>query len=376
MKTLFTDVVDLVGRACPVFNDTKTYVNTGAVDKTIIIDDACETVCFEDKPSRANLSVESGSILFAKMKDTEKVLYIDDDLAENIYSTGFFAVKPKKEIIKEKSLYYLLLSDSFNSQKNKYSSGATQKAITNQGLKKIIINVPSLDEQNRLIATLDKLSVIILNYQQQLILLDKLIKSRFVEMFETTSLPSISLEECCTDILGGSTPSMKHPEYYGGSVPFIKSGDVKDWSLTHGSLWLTEKALEETTAKYVPAGSILVVNRSAALLREFHAAIAENPVVINQDIKAFIPKTEVLSKYLLWAIIMQTQLLLTKVTTVLTSHIDLKDLKALQIKMPSLETQLEFVAFVEQIDKSKSVIQKALDETQLLFDSLMQEYFG
>ena len=112
------------------------------------------------------------------------------------------------------------------------------------------------------------------------------------------------------------------------------------------------------------------------MLREFHAAIAENPVVINQDIKAFIPKTEVLSKYLLWAIIMQTQLLLTKVTTVLTSHIDLKDLKALQIKMPSLETQLEFVAFVEQIDKSKSVIQKSLDEAQLLFDSLMQEYFG
>ena len=233
-----------------------------------------------------------------------------------------------------------------------------------------------MEEQKHLADKLRKVNSLKSHYERVIAELDKLIKSRFVEMFETTSLPSISLEECCTDILGGSTPSMKHPEYYGGSVPFIKSGDVKDWSLTHGSLWLTEKALEETTAKYVPAGSILVVNRSAALLREFHAAIAENPVVINQDIKAFIPKTEVLSKYLLWAIIMQTQLLLTKVTTVLTSHIDLKDLKALQIKMPSLETQLEFVAFVEQIDKSKSVIQKALDETQLLFDSLMQEYFG
>ena len=44
--------------------------------------------------------------------------------------------------------------------------------------------------------------------------------------------------------------------------------------------------------------------------------------------------------------------------------------------VPPLELQEQFAAFVEQTDKSKSVVQKALDEAQLLFDSLMQQYFG
>lgn len=148
---------------------------------------------------------------------------------------------------------------------------------------------------------------------------------------------------------------MKHPEYYGGDVPFIKSGDVRGDTVSSGALWLTEKALIETTAKYVPKGAVLVVNRSAALLREFRAAIAGQPVVINQDIKAFIPKDEFTSEYLLWAIKIQTQFLLTKVTTVLTSHIDLKDLLELQIVPAPIEQQNEFSRFIAQVDKSKFV---------------------
>ena len=169
---------------------------------------------------------------------------------------------------------------------------------------------------------------------------------------------------------------MKHPEYYGGNVPFIKSGDVRGDTVSSGALWLTEKALEETTAKYVPKGAVLVVNRSAALLREFRAAIANQPVVINQDIKAFIPNEKFTSEYLLWAIKIQTQFLLTKVTTVLTSHIDLKDLLELRIPFATIDQQNSFSRFINQVDKSKAQVQKALDETQLLFDSLMQEYFG
>ena len=111
-------------------------------------------------------------------------------------------------------------------------------------------------------------------------------------------------------------------------------------------------------------------------MREFRAAIAMQPVVINQDIKAFIPKSSYVSEYLLFAIKMQAQYLLTKVTTVLTSHIDLKDLLELRIAPVSIERQLEFSRFIAQTDKSKVAVQKALDEAQTLFDSLMQQYFG
>ena len=59
-----------------------------------------------------------------------------------------------------------------------------------------------------------------------------------------------------------------------------------------------------------------------------------------------------------------------------TKTITKNDARAVLIIVPPIELQNEYVAFVEQVDKSKVAVQKALDETQLLFDSLMQKYFG
>ena len=77
---------------------------------------------------------------------------------------------------------------------------------------------------------------------------------------------------------------MKHPEYYGGSIPFIKSGDVKTRTIREGALWLTDTALEQTNAKLLPPKTVIVVIRSAALRHEFHTAVTEVPVVMDERI--------------------------------------------------------------------------------------------
>lgn len=148
---------------------------------------------------------------------------------------------------------------------------------------------------------------------------------------------------------------MKHPEYYGGNIPFVKSGDVKADRISEGSLWLSRIAIEKANARLVPAGSVIVVVRSAALQHEFHAAIVENPVVINQDIKAFIPKEDILPEYLLWAIKSHEDSLLDSVLTMLTSHIETKILLDLPVKKASQQAQWQWKAFLEQSDKSKFV---------------------
>ena len=234
-------------------------------------------------------------------------------------------------------------------------STARRRSLPTPTLLEFTVPLPSLETQEAILGLVNKVKLVIDKREQELQRLNDLIKARFVEMFGMDVSDGVPLRECCIDVRGGGTPSMKHPEYYGGDVPFIKSGDVKDNLVFSGALWLTEKALSETTAKYIPEGSVIVVNRSAALLKEFRAAITGQPVVINQDIKAFIPKTTYTSQYLLWAIKIQTQYLLTKVTTVLTSHIDLKDLLELRIVPAPVEKQKAFSAFVKQIDKSKVV---------------------
>ena len=292
------------------------------------------------------------------------------------YSFGAFCKVIRPKIIHPVFLGMYFQSALYRAYISGVSQGANINNIRNEHIDAIMINEYTPEKQEAIAELLQKVSSVIDDRKTEITVLDTLIKARFVEMFGSKNIPKISLEECCKSVTGGGTPSMTHPEYYGGDVPFIKSGDVRGDSVSTGVLWLTKKALEETTAKYIPAGSVLVVNRSAALLREFRAAIAENSVVINQDIKAFVPKDKYLSSYLLFAIKIQTQYLLTRVTTVLTSHIDLKDLLNLPIPDVPFEEQKKFANFIAQVDKSKFAIQKSLDETQLLFDSLMQEYFG
>ena len=73
---------------------------------------------------------------------------------------------------------------------------------------------------------------------------------------------------------------------------------------------------------------------------------------------------------------MHKQIMIRAKKAVNQASINQQDVLSFRMFVPPLELQEQFAAFVEQTDKSKSVVQKALDEAQLLFDSLMQQYFG
>ena len=186
----------------------------------------------------------------------------------------------------------------------------------------------------------------------------------------------LKLEDCCTKITGGKTPSMSHPEFYGGDIPFIKSGDVKESTVSKGVLWLTEEAITKGGASLLPKDSIIVVIRSAALRHEFHVAVTEVPVVINQDLKAFQPKPEFMPIYLQWAIMSHESSLLGKVQTVLTSHIEMSDLLSIPVMVADLEQQQAFCDFKQQADKSKFAAQQALADLTATQKALMRQYLG
>ena len=247
-------------------------------------------------------------------------------------------------------------------------------------VKALDFKIPSSDEQNHVVEVLDKVTELISLRKQQLAKLDELVKARFVEMFGKASLLAQNqakrLEECCISISGGNTPSMQHPEYYGGNIPFVKSGDVKGDYIVESTLTLTKTALTETTAKILPKSTLIVVIRSAALLKEFRIGMLMVDAVINQDLKALHVSEDFLPVYLMWAIKMQHQVLLNKVQTMLTSHIRMEDLLNLKIGTPPLSLQNQFAAFVERVDQQKQTVQQSLEKLELMKKALMQEYFG
>lgn len=174
------DCMELVGSSPETFTAEKVYVNTGAVDINNINYSQTELVTYYNRPSRANLVAQTEDILFAKMFGTKKVLMLDKITSQNIYSTGFFAVRANKKIITPKCLYYLISSEFFLEQKDKNCSGATQKAITNARLKKIFVNVPNIKEQEKITKKFDIVDRLISMRQQQLLKLDELVKSRYL----------------------------------------------------------------------------------------------------------------------------------------------------------------------------------------------------
>lgn len=180
-KHAFIECVDLVGHACKEFSGERDYISTGAVNVNHIDQSLVRKVDYSSKPSRANLVVKSGDILFAKMQGTKKTLFVNDELSKNIYSTGFFAVRPRNNILTTECLFYLLTSKTFLDQKDKYCSGATQKAITKKGLQNITVNLPPIEQQAMIAKKLEMISNIIKLRKSELTKLDSFVKARFVD---------------------------------------------------------------------------------------------------------------------------------------------------------------------------------------------------
>ena len=248
-------------------------------------------------------------------------------------------------------------------------------------LKEAKIYYPNSEEQSKIVSILDGISSVIEQRQQELQKLDELVKARFIELFgdplgNDKGWQKVLITEVCHAIFGGGTPSKSHPEYFAGSIPWVSPKDMKSSVINDSIDHITEDAIAHSTTNLVPANSVLMVIRSGILKHTLPVAINSLPVTINQDMKAFVPNETVKTAFLLYFFKAIENDVLAGVRGVTADNIDFKAFQKRTIIVPPLALQEQFVAFVTQTDKSKVAVQKALDEAQLLFDSLMQKYFG
>ncbi len=235
-------------------------------------------------------------------------------------------------------------------------------------------------EQNAIVLALDGINQAIYNKKQELFSLDELVKSRFIEMFGDPILNEKnweiqSISNVCEKILGGGTPSKKHPEFYIGSIPWVTPKDMKTSTICDSIDHINEMAIENSTTNLISQSSVLMVIRSGILKHTLPVAINSTPVTINQDMKAFILGDKILPEFLLYCFKAMESDILGKVRCVTADNIDFKDFLNRQIIIPPIELQNEFAEFVKLIDKSKFIVQQQIKDLQELVDSKMDEYF-
>ena len=288
-----------------------------------------------------------------------------------------FGLEANKSVLLPKYLFYFCVHYDFE----KHNKTVTIPSLTKADLLKIKIDLPSLGEQQDIVKKLQQIETIIFKRKQELDILDELIKARFVEMFgdpisNDKGWNTDPLTDVCSRIYGGGTPSKSHPEYFEGSIPWVSPKDMKSDVITDSIDHITKEAIANSTTNLVQEGSVLMVIRSGILKHDLPVSINAVPVTINQDMKAFVPGENITASFLRNYFKAIELDVLAGVRGVTADNIDFKAFQHRKIIVPPIHLQEEFEDFCRQVDKSKSVVKKSLDETQLLFDSLMQKYFG
>ena len=244
----------------------------------------------------------------------------------------------------------------------------------------------SIEAQTKIVEILDRIEVVIAQQNHRLYLLDELIKSRFVEMFGDTLLNTKGWTEnsleSLADIVSGITKGRKVKEGNLTEVPYMAVSNVKDGHID----WTTVKrimATRQEISQYRLQSDDVLMTEGGDPDKVGRGAIIKNPPIncIHQNhiFRVRLDEGNILPTY--FAEYLQHQkakryfLGCAKQTTGIAS-INMRQLKSLPVLLPPLELQNRFAAFVAEVDKSKVAVQKALDEAQLLFDSLMQKYFG
>lgn len=274
-------------------------------------------------------------------------------------------------------VYYLLQAHNWNEGTNKAVMGKTLNKAT---LSKIKVSIHSRKEQIEIINCLNTVMRIVNTRQQQLQKLDELVKGRFVELFGDTVLNPFGWEKTLLgtvcDVRDGTHDS---PSYYKTGYPLVTSKNV-----TSGKIDLTDCSLiSESDFKKINERSKvnmgdIIMPMIGTIGKPVIVDIEPNFAIKNVALIKFKASSRVLNTYVR-ALLMSDYFedaVLSKVRGGTQKFISLGDIRKLCILIPTMEKQEQFVSFVNQVNKSKVAVQKALDEAQLLFDSLMQKYFG
>jgi len=318
---------------------------------------------------------DNGDLLFAWSASFGPKIWTGEKV---IYHYHIWKMELTDRVNKEYLFYYLFhLSERIKSE----GHGGIMIHTTKAEMEEREFILPTIDEQKSISEILAKVEAVINKRKEELSALDDLIKARFVELFGNPN----SNEKCWSmgvinDIgtcVAGATPSTKVDEYWdGGTIPWMSSGEVNKGRVFETDTFITQLGYDNASTKLVPPKTVVLAMAGQGKTRGM-AAITEIELCTNQSICSIVNNEKIDAEYLLCFLRLQyKELRGASTNTDGRGGLNLKIIGNYPIMIPPIEMQKEFADFVKQVDKSKVVVQKALDETQVLFDSLMQQYFG
>ena len=371
---------DETGNGTPVLRTTN-FTNEGIVDYTDVVTRTITKKKIEEKYLR------KGDIIIEKSGGSDKqpvgrVVYFDGADSTYLFNnfTGLLRVKDQK-IWYPRYVFFSLFSNYRRGGTRKFENKTTglHNLKVDDYVSRYEVREEDIPKQIAICEQLDLILDIIRNRQHQLQKLDELVKARFVEMFggihNSSKYPYKSIKEL-TDVISGGTPSRDISEYWdSGIIPWVKTTELQNNMIVETEEYITEMGLNNSSAKIVPPGTVLIAMYGQGKTRGMTAYLGIEACT-NQACACILPSDKINQTFLWHFLILSYDNLRDKAKGGNQPNLNGNIIKNYPVLCPPKELQQRFAAFVEQVNKSKAAVQKALDEAQLLFDSLMQKYFG
>ena len=381
---------DETGDGIPVLRTTN-FTNEGVVNYNDVVTRSITKKNIDEKYLRR------GDIIIEKSGGSDKfpvgrVIYFDGD--ENTYLfnnfTGLLRVK-NHEVWYPKYVFYSLFANYKRGGTRTFENKTTglHNLKTDDFVSRYEVSEIDIKEQISICNKLDKLFGVIKLREQELQLFDNLIKARFVEMFGEPQNNPFNWEIVnISEVVSGKVSNgffAKRDNYYDdGNVSVLgvanivnrmyskvdelprtnaNDNDLKKFGVKYGDMLFCRSSL---VAEGIGKASIVPEDAPSNILFECH--VIRLPLNLRVCVPEFMQTLSTMDFF-------RNQVISQSKTATMTT-IGQNGILKTNIILPPIEKQREFYNFVHQVDKSKVAVQKALDETQMLFDSLMQKYFA
>lgn len=377
------DICEIVSGSTPKTNineywdgDIKWITPAELNDETYIITDSVRKIT-ELGVKRTGLTpLPEGTVILSSRAPIGKVAIAGCEM----YCNQGFKNLICSDKINNRYLYWFLKENT--AFLNSLGRGATFKEISKAIVANIEINVPDKEIQRQVVDNLEKTSKIIRLRKQELQKFNELIKARFVEMFgdETNPYgwPIVNVQDVASVQVG---VVIKPAQYYTDAESGVRAFRSLNIGPMHIKdtdwVYFSEEGHKKNEKSILKENDLLVVRSgapgTACVVTKDYAGCNAIDIIIAR------PNMSEVNPYYLCA---YTNLPHGKrqinagTGGAAQQHFNVGKYNKLQLMLPPLDKQNEFVCFIEKVDRLKVNIQKSLDETQVLFDSLMQKYFG
>lgn len=340
-------------------------------DESYIITDSARKLTKLGVKKTGLSSFPSGTVILSSRAPIGKVAIAGCEM----YCNQGFKNLICSDRINNRYLYWFLKGNT--AYLNSLGRGATFKEISKKIVSDIEINVPEISQQLAAVDALERVSEIIRLRKNQLQKLDELIKARFVELFgDPLTNPKGYQEKYLSEIAeywNGLT--YKPDDVANEGTIVLRSSNIQNASLDFADTVRVNCKIG--TKKYVQDNDILMCSRNGsaklvgkvALIKELSEPMSFGAfmMIIRSAYYPFLMTYFQLPAF-------RSQITTGATTTI--NQITGRMLDNVKLAIPDIESAKDFSAFTNQVDKSAVAVQKSLDEAQLLFDSLMQQYFG